>query len=118
MHYALSSTKGGLMECVNLTDIEPREMVAGFKARFIHSKNMTFAYWEIEPGCSLPLHSHPHQQVVNVLEGEFNFTVDGNTRTLKTGDIVIVPPDAEHSGETVTSCRILDVFQPVREDYR
>lgn len=106
------------MERVNLSDIEPRELVPGFKARFIHSPSMTFAYWEIEPGCSLPAHTHPHEQVVNVLEGAFKFTLAGETRDLKTGDVVIVPPDAEHSGETVTACRILDVFHPVREDYR
>jgi len=106
------------MERVNLNEIDPREMVPGFKARFIHSKNMTFAYWEIEPGCSLPAHSHPHEQVVNVLDGEFAFTLNGATQTLKTGDVVIVPSDAQHSGKTVTACRILDVFHPVREDYR
>jgi len=115
---AISSAKGGHMERVNLNEIEPRELVPGFKARFIHSKTMTLAYWEIEPGCSLPAHSHPHEQVVNVLDGEFTFTLDGATQTLKTGDVVIVPSDAEHSGKTVTACRILDVFHPVREDYR
>ena len=106
------------MERVNLNEMEARELVAGFKGRFVHSQNMTFAFWEIEAGSSLPAHAHPHEQVVNILDGQMKFTLDGETQVLKTGDVVVVPPDLEHSGETVTACRVLDVFHPVREDYR
>lgn len=106
------------MKRVNLNDIEPRELVAGFKARFVHSESMTLAFWEVAAGSSLPAHAHPHEQVVNMLEGEMKFTVGGDTQVLKAGDVVVIPPDAEHTGTTVTACRILDVFYPVREDYR
>ena len=110
--------EGLTMERINLGKIEPKELMAGFKARLIHSENMTLAYWEVDAGGSLPAHSHPHEQIVNMLQGEMKFTVAGDTQVLKAGDIVIIPPDAEHSGETITDCRILDVFYPVREDYR
>ena len=63
------------MERLNLNEIEPRELVPGFKARFVHSKNMTLAFWEVAAGSSLPVHSHPHEQVVNMLEGELKFRV-------------------------------------------
>jgi hypothetical protein len=29
-----------------------------------------------------------------------------------------VPPNVTHSGHAVTECRIIDVFHPVRDDYR
>ena len=40
-----------------------------FHGRFVHSERMTFAWWRIEPGAEVPEHDHPHEQVVNVLEG-------------------------------------------------
>ncbi len=98
--------------------IDAKELVEGFKARFVHGENMTFAYWDIAKGARLPSHSHVHEQVVNMLEGRFELTVDGETRLLAAGDVVIIPPNAEHAGMAVTQCRILDVFHPVREDYR
>lgn len=93
-------------------------MVPGFHARFIHSPSMTFAYWDIEAGSSLPDHAHEHEQVLNLLEGRFEVTVDGEKEVLEPGSIVVLPSQIPHSGKAITNCRILDVFHPVREDYR
>ena len=73
---------------------------------------------EVEAGAALPRHSHPHEQVVNMLEGEFELVVDGTPHRLKAGDVLAIPGDAPHSGRALTRCRILDVFHPIREDYR
>ena len=34
------------------------------------------------------------------------------------GQVFVIPPDVPHSGRALTRCRVLDVFAPVREDYR
>ena len=52
---------------------EMREIVPGFRGRFVHTENMTFVYWDIKAGSILPDHSHPHEQVVTVIEGELEF---------------------------------------------
>ena len=106
------------MPFLDLNDVEAKELVPGFKARFVHTENMTFSYWDVIAGASLPGHSHPHEQVANMLEGEFELTVGGEARVLKPGNVVVIPSDIEHSGKAITDCRILDVFYPVREDYR
>lgn len=101
-----------------LDEIEERELVPGFHVRFVHSDSMTMAYWNIDADAELPDHSHPHEQVVNILEGEFVLTVDNNPQTIRPGIVVVIPPHVPHSGKAITDCRILDVFHPVREDYR
>jgi len=106
------------MPFINLNDIEEKNPVPGFNVRFVHTENMTFSYCTIEIDAELPEHSHPHEQVTSMLEGEFELTVDNETKVLKPGDVVVIPPNATHSGTAVTDCRILDVFYPVREDYR
>lgn len=103
---------------ITLADVPVREMVPGFEARFIHTDAMTFAYWAIQESSELPEHSHMHQQVVNMLEGEFELVVDGTPHHLKPGDVLVIPRDVVHSGRAITDCRILDVFQPARDDYR
>lgn len=35
-------------------------------------------------------HSHPHTQISYVLDGEFTYTIEGNTRTMKKGDSIVV----------------------------
>ena len=106
------------MTFLNLRDIPEREIVPGYKARFVHTDGMTLAYWEVEAGAALPEHSHPHEQIANVLEGEFELTVAGESRVLTPGQVAIIPGDVPHSGRAITDCRLLDAFQPARDDYR
>jgi quercetin dioxygenase-like cupin family protein len=106
------------MPFIKLQDLERKEPFPGYKVHFVHSQFMTFAHWTIEPGAVLPEHSHPHEQVVNMIEGEFDLTIAGVVKRLGPGMVAIIPPHAVHTGRAVTSCRIIDAFYPIREDYR
>lgn len=106
------------MPYLKLKDFEEKELVPGYKVRFVHSDNMTCAYWQIAAGAALPEHAHPHEQVVNIIEGKFEFSLEGDIRVIEPGDVVVVPGDVKHCGKAVTDCRIIDVFYPVREDYK
>jgi quercetin dioxygenase-like cupin family protein len=103
---------------LNLRDLEEREPMPGFRGRFVHSENMTLAYWDIAAGAPLPEHSHASEQITMIIEGELRLTVNGETNVLGPGAVAIVQPEAIHSGEALTRCRLIDVFYPVREDYR
>ncbi|WNJ17035.1 cupin domain-containing protein [Pontibacter sp. G13] len=105
------------MAKLTLSQMESREILPGFHGKTIHSEQMTFVYWDIEGGATLPEHDHPHEQVVNVLSGMFELTLNGERHLLEQGDVLLVPSNAPHSGRALTECRILDVFQPKREDY-
>jgi len=106
------------MTFINLAEMDAREIVPGYQARFLHGENMTLAYWEVEAGAALPEHSHPQEQIANVLEGEFELTIDGETRVLRPGQAAYIPGNVPHSGQALTACRLLDAFQPARNDYR
>ena len=102
----------------DLKNIPVREILPGFRGQFIHSDHMTLVYWSIDPGKGIPTHSHPHEQVVNLLEGELELIVAGTRHVLTPGQIYAIPGHVEHSARAITPTRVLDVFSPVREDYR
>ncbi len=106
------------MQIRNLAEVAGHELFPGFRAKFVHSANVTVSYWDVKAGAVLPEHAHPHEQISNVLEGEFELVVDGESCVLKADSVAVIPPDAKHSGRALTACRIIDVFYPVREDYR
>jgi quercetin dioxygenase-like cupin family protein len=106
------------MKMTRIDDLEEKEVVPGIRGKFFHSDNMTVVYWNIDAGAVMPDHAHPHEQVVNVLEGEFDLKVEGKYYETKPGAVAVVPPNVEHGGKAKTNVRILDVFYPVREDYR
>ena len=99
-------------------DVPEREILPGVFGRFIHSDRMTFAMWRFEKGATIPLHHHPHEQVAHVLEGEFEFFIDGKRVLLTPGMVGAIPSNVPHQGKALTPVRVMDVFSPVREDYR
>ena len=106
------------MRLIKLEDVKPRDVAPGHRARFVHSDHMTVAHWRIDAGSSIPEHDHPHEQVVNVLAGRYELTVAGKPLTLEPGMVVVIPGGVRHSGRAITDAILLDVFHPVREDYR
>lgn len=106
------------MAVTDINQVSGLEIVTGYFARFVHGINVTIAYWEVEAGAELPEHAHPHEQVTNVIEGQFRMQIDGVDHLLQPGFVAEIPPDVPHSGVALTPCRLIDVFHPVREDYR
>ncbi len=106
------------MSYLNLSDLKEIEPVPGFKARFVHSDHMTLGYWNVTAGSALPKHAHVHEQIANVIEGEFEFTIAGETQVLKPGQVAVIPSNVPHSGKALTKCVLIDAFYPVREDYK
>lgn len=99
-------------------DIGIKEIAPGFFSKLIHTDTNTVNFIEVAAGCSVPLHRHVHQQMSFVLEGIFEMTVNGETRQLDKGQYCIIPSNAEHGGTAITDCKLIDIFSPVREDYR
>ena len=105
------------MAFVEINELSVHELIPGFHGRFIHTANNSYVYWSVKAGAAFPEHSHHHEQVAHVLSGKFELTIDGEKKTLVPGVIAIIPSNVKHSGMAITDCELLDIFQPVREDY-
>jgi quercetin dioxygenase-like cupin family protein len=100
------------------SEIPIKKLAPGFSARLVHSESMTVAYVQIDAGAELSAHSHPHEQIVNLIEGEFILTVDGEPHLMSAGSVFVLQPNKPHSGKAVSACRLIDMFHPVREDLK
>ena len=103
---------------IKLSEVPSKEIMPGFHGKLIHTEHMTLAYWDVEEGAEVPEHSHMNEQVMQVLEGRFQFTVDGHTKEYGPGELVPIPPHVPHSGKALTPCRLMDIFSPAREEYK
>ena len=106
------------MSVISVDAIDVREIFPGIRARIVHTDRTSQSWVELDEGVAFPTHQHPHEQAVNVLEGTLELVVGGQTHRLDPGQTYVIPPDVPHSGRALSRCRVLDVFAPVREDYR
>ena len=57
---------------------------------------------DLEPGVTFPLHSHPGEEIIYVLEGEWEYRVEGKgATTLKAGDVLFIPAGVNHGAKNV-----------------
>ncbi|OIR13195.1 cupin domain protein [mine drainage metagenome] len=106
------------MALIDLKNITAKEIAKGYFAKLIHTDKMSFSFVEVKAGESLPEHAHPHEQVSIIQQGTFQLTLDGKPVIFNEGQLVIIPSNTKHSGLAITDCKLLDVFYPVRDDYK
>ena len=70
-----------------------------------------------ETGAVGALHSHPHTQITYVVSGVFQFTVEGETHTVRTGDTILKEDGVVHGCTCLEAGVLLDIFTPMREDF-
>ena len=59
---------------------------------------------ELDPGASAPRHTHPGEEIIYVLEGTWEYQVEGQPpKTLKAGDVLFIPYGTIHSAKNVGS---------------
>jgi quercetin dioxygenase-like cupin family protein len=83
-----------------------------------HGDQLMLVRHYFEKGWVGARHSHPHHQLVYVVSGTIRVDVDGRTFDVHAGDSFVVDGGVEHQASALEESEVLDVFTPVREDYR
>ena len=102
----------------DLGAIPPQRVWDGVVGRTIHGDRITLSYVELEPGVTVPQHSHDNEQQGMVLSGSLTFTVGGETRELGPREAWCIRANVPHSVVAGTDgAVILEIFSPVRDDW-
>ena len=104
---------------VRLDAVRAFELADGVTGQPLFGEGAMLNLIRFEPGAVVPLHSHPHEQLGIVLEGMQALVVDGVAHELGPMEAYVLPGGVEHSAYCgPDGALVLDVFTPVREDYR
>ena len=91
----------------------------GIRFKPIFGRNILFNYVYFDPHAVAPVHQHPEEQIGTVLEGECEFELNGVKRTIRPGDVYVIPPNVPHSARAYDKpCVALDIFSPPRSGFR
>ena len=104
---------------MHFDDIAEFELAAGVTGRPLFGAGAMVNLIEFEPGAVVPLHSHPHEQLGLVLRGTQVLVVGGQEHPVGPMGCYVLPGGVEHAAHCgPEGATVIDVFQPVREDYR
>ncbi len=106
------------MQFHHLNNILTKNLFPGFEGKIIHTQSQTIGFWEIKAGSILPAHSHFHEQITTVTSGKLELTIGEETQLMEAGTVATIASNIVHSGKAVTDCTVIDIFTPVREDYK
>ena len=91
----------------------------GVTMRVLSGEKGMMVLFDIGPHVEIETHSHPHEQMGTVLEGEITLKIGQEERVLKSGDCYIAPSNVPHSARTgEKGAKVIDFFSPPREDYK
>jgi quercetin dioxygenase-like cupin family protein/ribosomal protein S18 acetylase RimI-like enzyme len=85
----------------------------------LRGEQMMMALNATLPGNTVPLHSHPHEQVGMVYSGKAMLKIGDEERIAQQGDFYRIPANVPH-GDTCVGDEpfvMFDIFHPVREDF-
>ena len=103
----------------NLSDLPPLPIWPGLLARLVEGDRITMAVVELSPGGVVGRHQHMNEQLGLVLAGSVTFRIGDEERALAPGDTYTIRAEVAHEAVAgPDGAVVLDIFSPVREDWR
>ena len=90
----------------------------GITRKFIgYSPELMLVKVKFEKDAIGALHDHFHTQGSYIASGKFKITIKGEDKILEAGDAFFVLPNTEHGAVCLEAGVLIDVFNPIREDF-
>jgi quercetin dioxygenase-like cupin family protein len=98
--------------------VDAHEIFPGVRLQSIGGEQVLLCRVEYEPGKRVERHAHEHtEQVMAIVEGEVTMTVEGETRTLRAGDVAVVNRGLEHDLYSEGGVTFFEALAPVPLDH-
>jgi quercetin dioxygenase-like cupin family protein len=104
-----------------ISEAKPFEVQPGRARRVLHTDQLMMVAFDFADGPAAqpdPPHTHPHEQVTYVAQGEVMFFIGEESARLAAGDMVAIPSNVPHRIQLLTPfARLVDTFTPLRRDF-
>jgi quercetin dioxygenase-like cupin family protein len=102
----------------NVNEVEVLKIWNGVRGRPAVGEKASLVHLVLDPDAVVPEHHHPHEQTGILLEGSLRFTVGGETKELKPGDMWVIPGETPHDVVAgPNGATLVELFAPPREDW-
>ena len=94
------------------------EFVDGVRLHAIGGEQVLLCKVRYEPGKQVPWHAHEDtEQVMVILDGEVEMTIEEETQVLRAGDVVVVNRGQQHKVYSEAGVTFMEALAPVPLDH-
>lgn len=94
------------------------EFVDGVRLHAIGGEQVLLCRVQYEPGKQVPWHAHEDtEQVMLVLDGEVDVTIEDETKTLRAGDVCVMNRGLHHKLYSANGVTFMEALSPVPLDH-
>jgi quercetin dioxygenase-like cupin family protein len=98
--------------------IPVEQVAAGITRQMIYGDRLMVCRLTLAPNTVTAVHSHPHEQITLVERGRAQFFIEGQSRIVSAGEVLVLPSHCEHGATMLDEEVVLvDIFSPPREDF-
>ena len=99
-------------------DVVAQDCEPGVKRKILcYSDDLMMCEIHFKEGSQGNFHTHKHLQITYIAKGSFEFTIDGETKIVNQGDSVYMPSNSLHGVTCLKEGILVDVFNPMRQDF-
>jgi quercetin dioxygenase-like cupin family protein len=113
---AQPSVKDEVKFC-RFSDLKEEWLNPKLSRRIISGNNEMLGYIILLKGCVVPPHKHVSEQITVILKGALKFTINGIDTIVKEEEVLVIPPNIEHTAIAMEDTLDLDCFSPPRQDW-
>lgn len=102
-----------------ISELPGIDMFLGVERRAVWLDRVMITFFVFQPHAMVPEHAHENEQITVVISGRLEFTMGDETRILRSGDGVCIPPNTIHSARILDELtEAYDAWGPPRDDYK
>jgi quercetin dioxygenase-like cupin family protein len=109
-----------MFKSYNWDKVPVEEVNPSMKRQIITGEKLMIAKMQFKDGFLVPLHSHIHEQVTQLVKGKMRFWFGDNkekTMDMSPGDVVVIPSNLPHEALMIGDVEEIDTWSPPRQDW-
>ena len=106
------------MKLFDLNEVESDEVSSSYFRKIAHGESLTIGKVEVHAGEVTGLHSHESEEVIFVPKGAWLFRLPDEDVTVRSNQMLFIPPGVEHSSEVLEDVIAIDICSKARPDWQ
>ena len=105
------------MKAQSWQELEWEVVTQDLSRKIVTGENIMVAQIRLAKGALVPEHSHPNEQISQILHGALRFWLPDQELVLVPGQVLVIPPGVPHKALALEDTLAFDCFSPIRQDW-